>query len=62
MEKTKILIVEDEAVIAMEIESQLKALGYEITSMVNNGADAIKKAECSWYSFPPRSQRINGFI
>ena len=45
MEKAKILIVEDEAIIAMEIESQLQSLGYEVTSIVNNGADAIKKAE-----------------
>jgi PAS domain S-box-containing protein len=45
MEKAKILIVEDEAIIAMEIESQLQSLGYEITSIVNTGEKAIKKAE-----------------
>ncbi len=28
MEKGRILIVEDEAIIAMEIESQLQSLGY----------------------------------
>jgi PAS domain S-box-containing protein len=45
MEKARILIVEDKAIMAMEIESQLQNLGYEITSIVDNGDDAIKKAE-----------------
>jgi PAS domain S-box-containing protein len=45
MEKAKVLIVEDEAIIAMEIESQLQRLGYEVTSLVDNGEEAIKKAE-----------------
>ncbi len=37
MKKVKILIVEDEAIISMEIESQLKSLGYEVTSNVDAG-------------------------
>jgi PAS domain S-box-containing protein len=45
MEKAKILIVEDEAIIAMEIENQLQSLGYEVTSIVDTGVKAIKKAE-----------------
>ncbi len=45
MEKAKILIVEDEAIIAMEIENQLLSLGYEVTSIVDTGEKAIKKAE-----------------
>ena len=45
MEKAKILIVEDEAIIAMEVESQLQSLGYEVTSVVDTGEKAIKKAE-----------------
>ena len=45
MKKARILIVEDEAIIALEIESQLQSLGYEITSLVDNGEDAIAKAE-----------------
>ena len=44
MEKAKILIVEDEAIIAMEIESQLQGLGYEVISIVDTGEKAIKKA------------------
>ncbi len=45
MEKTRILIVEDEAIIAMEVESQLQSLGYEVTSIVDTGEKALKKAE-----------------
>ncbi len=45
MEKAKILIVEDEAIIAMEIENQLQSLGYEETSIVDTSEKAIEKAE-----------------
>jgi len=45
MEKVRILIVEDEAIIAMEIENQLQSLGYEVTSIVDTGEKAISKAE-----------------
>ena len=45
MSKAGILIVEDEAIIAMEIESSLQNLGYEVTSVVNTGDKAIEKAE-----------------
>ena len=43
MEKARILIVEDEAIIAMELESQLQSLGYEVTSIVDTGVKAIEK-------------------
>jgi PAS domain S-box-containing protein len=45
MEKARILIVEDEYIIAMEIKSQLQILGYEVTSIVDTSEKAIKKAE-----------------
>ncbi|MBT4286612.1 MAG: PAS domain S-box protein [Deltaproteobacteria bacterium] len=45
MEKTKILIVEDEAIIAMELESQLQSLGHQVASVVDTGKDAIQKIE-----------------
>jgi PAS domain S-box-containing protein len=45
MNKARILIVEDEAIIAMEIENQLQGLGYEVTSIVDTGEKAIKKTE-----------------
>lgn len=44
-QKTKILIAEDEFIIAMDIKKILEKLGYEVTSFVGKGADAISKAE-----------------
>jgi len=45
MEKLKILIVEDDAIIATAIESQLQSLGYDVTSIVDTGEKAIEKVE-----------------
>lgn len=43
MYKTKILIVEDEAVIAMELEDRLDQMGYSVIGMASNGEVAIRK-------------------
>ncbi len=40
-----ILIVEDESIIAMEIAARLQKLGYRVAATVNNGPEAIAKAE-----------------
>ncbi|HEY9246276.1 MAG TPA: PAS domain S-box protein [Candidatus Methanoperedens sp.] len=40
----KILVVEDEPIIAMEIESRLKGSGYEISGIVSSGKDAVLKS------------------
>ncbi len=45
MKKARILIVEDEAIIAMELESQLQSLGYEVTSIVDTTENAIETAD-----------------
>jgi len=37
----RILIVEDEVVVAMYIETVLETFGYEVVSIVTNGKDAI---------------------
>jgi CheY-like chemotaxis protein len=42
--KKKILIAEDERIVALDISNQLKTLNYEITSIVSTGEDAI--TEC----------------
>ncbi|MBA7496121.1 putative transcriptional regulatory protein pdtaR [subsurface metagenome] len=39
-----ILIVEDENVIAMDIQFMLENLGYKISGVVSSGEDSIKKA------------------
>ncbi|MCP4751593.1 MAG: response regulator [Proteobacteria bacterium] len=42
MEKARVLIVEDESIIAMETEIALKGLGYQVVSIVDSGAKAIE--------------------
>lgn len=44
-EAKKILIVEDESIIAMEISSRLQKLGYQVVAIVHNGPEAITMAE-----------------
>ncbi len=44
MEKTKILIVEDEGIIAKDIQHTLKQLGYTVPAIANSGEAAIEKA------------------
>jgi CheY-like chemotaxis protein len=43
--KPKILVVEDESIIAMDLRISLSRLGYEVTSVVNNALAAIQKVE-----------------
>lgn len=44
MSRADILIVEDKALTAMEIEQKLQSLGYGIKGRVDNGKDAIHQA------------------
>jgi PAS domain S-box-containing protein len=60
MNKARILIVEDEVIIAMQLESQLQSFGYEVTSVVNTGEKAIKKAEEDKPDLILMDIRING--
>ncbi|HYA12145.1 MAG TPA: response regulator [Thermodesulfovibrionales bacterium] len=46
MKKTKILIVEDESITAMNLQHILKHWGYETCEYVTSGTLAIEKAEC----------------
>lgn len=43
--KKRIMVVEDEWVIANDISSSLKGLGYEVCATANSGEDAVMKAE-----------------
>lgn len=45
MNKTKVLIVEDETIVALDIKSAIKKLGYEVTSLVTNYDDALKSVK-----------------
>lgn len=43
MDKAKILIVEDEVIVAMDVERRLVKLGYNVTNSVSSGEEAINK-------------------
>ena len=45
MEKTKIMVVEDEVVVATDIKTTLIGFGYEVCAMATTGEVAIKNAE-----------------
>lgn len=45
MNKTRILVVEDEIIIAMEIADRLKSMNYDVLRIVANGEMAIKAAK-----------------
>ena len=45
MQKAQILIVEDDGIVAMDIESRLKKLGYSVSGTVIYGEKAIEKVE-----------------
>jgi CheY-like chemotaxis protein len=43
MDSNRVLIVEDEIVIALSLESVLKTMGYMVTGIAMSGEDAIKQ-------------------
>ena len=45
MDETKILIVEDQTIVALNIKSQLKNMGYAVPGTAVSGEEAIKEAE-----------------
>ena len=45
MAKARILVVEDEVIVAIDIQNTLKALGYDVPAIALSGEDAITKAE-----------------
>lgn len=45
MEEIKVLIVEDENIIALNIKKKLKSFGYAVPAIVSTGEEAVKMAE-----------------
>jgi two-component system, response regulator PdtaR len=41
---SKILVVDDEAIITMQLEERLSAMGYSVAGMASSGEDAVEKA------------------
>ncbi len=45
MKSTKIMIVEDEIITAMDLKQSLENQGYEVCTLITSGKEAIEKAE-----------------
>jgi PAS domain S-box-containing protein len=60
MKGSKILIVEDEAITAMELEETLKKRGYDVIGTVSNGGTAIRVAKEKWPDLILMDIRIEG--
>ncbi len=45
MSKTNILIVEDESIVAKDIQMSLRKLGYNVVAICSNGEDALRAVE-----------------
>ena len=48
MVEGKILVVEDEHIVAMGLRAMLRNLGYTVTGVASSGKDAISKAESTF--------------
>lgn len=48
MEDVKILVVEDESIIALNIKKKLKSFGYTVPAIVSTGEEAIKMTEITF--------------
>ncbi len=45
MRNARVLVVEDESIVAKSIQSRLKSLGYTVPAVVSSGEEAVHKAE-----------------
>ncbi len=44
MDKVQVLIVEDEAIVSMDLRHKLEAMGYSVPAEINSGEDAVDAA------------------
>ncbi|ADE36656.1 response regulator [Methanohalophilus mahii] len=60
MNKSRILVVEDEAIVAMVIKRRLKDLGYIVSGVASTGRDAITKVEGTFPDLVLMDIRLKG--
>ncbi|WMW26366.1 response regulator [Methanolobus sediminis] len=56
----KILVVEDESIIALNIKKKLKSFGYTVPAMATTGEEAIKMAEITFPDLILMDVRLKG--
>jgi CheY-like chemotaxis protein len=61
-EKMKIMVVEDDAIIGMDIEHRVRRLGYEVTGVADNAEEAIELAADSKPDIALMDIRLRGDI
>ncbi|MEZ5336564.1 MAG: response regulator [Methanolobus sp.] len=60
MDDTKILVVEDESIIGLNIKKKLKSFGYTVPAIVATGEEAIKMAEITFPDLVLMDVRLKG--
>lgn len=60
MEDVKILVVEDEGIIGLNIKKKLKSFGYTVPAIVATGEEAIKMAEITFPDLILMDVRLKG--
>jgi CheY-like chemotaxis protein len=45
MANANILVVEDDGIVALDIDSRLRSLGYSVSEIVSSGEEAVKKVQ-----------------
>lgn len=60
MKNSRILVVEDEAIVAMVIKRRLKDLGYIVSGVASTGKDAITKVEGTFPDLVLMDIRLKG--
>ncbi len=62
MANARVMIVEDEIVVAMELEEKLRSMGYTITAIVSSGEAAVERAEETMPDLVLMDIRLHGDI
>lgn len=60
MDNVKILVVEDESIIALNIKKKLKSFGYTVPAIVTTGEEAVKMAEITFPDLILMDVRLKG--
>ncbi|MDG6244953.1 MAG: response regulator [Methanolobus sp.] len=60
MDEVKILVVEDESIIGLNIKKKLKNFGYTVPAIVSTGKEAIKMAEITFPDLVLMDVRLKG--
>ena len=47
MAESRIMVVEDEGIVALDIQSKLESKGYEVPAVVSSGEEAVRQAEAT---------------